>query len=69
MAAPSKWWSLWNQLLLELLLDLFKSLHICYGHIEDVHEEVWTRTNIFGQTYRVFNLAIFRQLPLVNNDW
>ena len=28
------------QLLLELSLDLFNTLHICYRHIEDVHEEV-----------------------------
>ena len=25
--------------------------------------------NIFGQTYRVFNLAIFQQLHLVNKGW
>ena len=38
-------------------------------YIEDVHEEVWSRKNIFWQTYRVFNLAIYRQLHLVNNGW
>ena len=32
--------TLWNQLL-ELSLDLFNTLQICYRHIEDVHEEVW----------------------------
>ena len=29
-----------NQLLLELSLDIFNTLQICYRHIEDVHEEV-----------------------------
>ena len=38
---------LWNQLLLELSLDLFNTLQICYRHIEDVHEEVWCWKNIF----------------------
>ena len=66
MTAPSNWWlivyTLWNQLLLELSLDLFNTLKICYRHIEDVHEEVWCRKNIFWQTYRVFILAIFSTL-------
>ena len=66
MAAPSNWWlivyTLWSQLLLELSLDLFNTLQICCKHIEDVHEEVWCRKNIFWQTYRVFNLAIFSTL-------
>ena len=71
--APSKWclivYTLWNQLLLELSRDLFNTMKICCRHIEDVHEEVWCRKNIFWQTYRVFNLAICRQLHLVNNGW
>ena len=66
--APSKWclivYTLWNQLLLELSLDLFNTLKICCRHIEDVHEEVCCR-NTFWQTYRVFNW----QLHLVNNGW
>ena len=52
--------TLWNQLLLELLLDLFNTLQICYRHIEDVHEEVWCYKNIFWQTYGVFNLSHFQ---------
>ena len=68
--APSKWclivYTSWNQLLLELLLDLFNTLKIYCRHIEDVHEEVWCSKNIFWQTYRIFNLAIYRQLHLVN---
>ena len=66
MAAANNWWlivyTLWNQLLLELSLDLFNTLKICCKHIEDVHEEVWYRKNIFWQTYRVVNLAIFSTL-------
>ena len=66
MTAPSNWWlkvyTLWNQLLLELLLDLFNTLKICCRHIEDVHEVVWCRKNIFWQTSKVFNLAIFSTL-------
>ena len=54
MTAPSNWWlivyTLWNQLLLELLLDFFNTLKICCRHIEDVHEEVWCRKNIFWLT-------------------
>ena len=60
---------LWNQLLLEFSLDLFNTLQICYRHIEDVHEEVWWWKNIFWQTYRVFDLAIFGWLHQVNNGW
>ena len=52
--------TLWNQLLLEVSLDLFSTLQICYRHIEDEHEKVWCWKNIFWQIYRVFNLAIFR---------
>ena len=52
--APSNWWlivyTLWNQLLLELSLDLFNTLKICCRHIEDVHEEIWCRKNIFWLT-------------------
>ena len=63
---PSNWWlivyTLWNQLLLELSLDLFNTLKICCRYIEDVHDEVWCRKNIFWQTYRVFILAIFSTL-------
>ena len=41
--------TLWNQLLLELSLNLFNILQICYRHIEDVHEEVWCcLTNLRG---------------------
>ena len=69
--APSKWYlivyTLWNQLLLKLSLDLFNTLKLCCRHIEDVHEKVWCSKNVFWQTYRVFNLAIYRQLHLVNN--
>ena len=54
MTVQSNWWlivyTLWNQLLLELLLDLFNTLKICCRHIEDVHEVVWCRKNIFWQT-------------------
>ena len=66
MTAPNNWWSivytLWNQLLLELSLELFNTLKICCRHTEDVHEEVWCRKNIFWQIYRVVNLAIFSTL-------
>ena len=59
MTASSKWclivYTLWNQLLLELSLDLINTLKLCHRHIEEVHEEVWCRKNIFWQTYRVFN--------------
>ena len=42
----------------------------CYRDIEDVHEEVWWWKDIFWQTYKVFNLAIFLwQLHLINNGW
>ena len=61
--------TLWNQLLLELSLDLFNTLQIRYRHIENVHEEVWCWKNIFWQTYGVFNIAVFRRLHLVNYDW
>ena len=54
--------TLWNQLLLELLLDLFNTLQKCYRHIEDMHVEVWCWKNIFWQTDRVLNLAIFWRL-------
>ena len=30
-------WSWWNQLLLELSLDLINTLKICYRYVEDVH--------------------------------
>ena len=61
--------TLWNQFLLELSLNLFSILQICYRHIEDVHEEVWCWKNICWQTYRAFNLAILRWLHLVNIGW
>ena len=32
--------TLCNQLLSELILDLFNILHTCYMHIEYVHEEI-----------------------------
>ena len=51
--------SLWNQLLLELSLDLFNTLQICYRHTEDVHKEVWCWKNIFWQIDRGFNLSHF----------
>ena len=41
MTAPSNWWlivyTLWNQLLLELSLDLFNAMKICCTHTGDVH--------------------------------
>ena len=49
--------ALWNQLLLELSLDLFNTLQIYYRHIEDVHKEVWCWKNIFWQTDSVFNFV------------
>ena len=55
-------YTLWIQLLLELSLDLFNTLKIRCRHIEDMHEEGWCRKNIFWQTYRVVNLAIFSTL-------
>ena len=61
--------TLWNQLVLELSLDLFNTLQICYRHIEDLHKEVWCLKHIFWQIDRVFNLAIFWQLLLVNDGW
>ena len=64
--------TLWTQLILELSLDLFNTLQLCYRYMrymEDVHKEVWCWKNIFWQTDRVFNLAIFWQLHLVNNGW
>ena len=42
--------TVWNQLLLELSLDLFSTLKMWCRHIEDMHEEVWCRKNIFWQT-------------------
>ena len=33
--------SLCNQLLLQFSVDLFETLHICCGHIEDVHVGFW----------------------------
>ena len=60
--------TLWNQLLLERSLDLFNTLQICYRHIEDVHEEVWCRKNIFWQTYRVFLLSHF-SMTAPSNWW
>ena len=51
--------TLWNQLLLELSLDLFNTLQICYRCIEDLHKEVWCWKKNFWQIDRVFNLAIF----------
>ena len=61
--------TLWNQHFLELSLDLFNTLQIFYRHIEDVHKEVWCWKHIFRQIDRVFNLAIFWQLHLVNSGW
>ena len=62
---------LWNPLLLELSQDIFNTVQICYRHMGDVHEEVWCWIFFFffGQTYRVFNLAIFGWLHQVNNGW
>ena len=40
---------LWSQLLLELLLDLFNAMQICYKHIEDVHEEVYDEKIFFDK--------------------
>ena len=61
--------TLWTQLLLELSLDLFSILQICYRHTEDMHEEVWCSNNTLWQNDRVFSLAIFRRLNLVNYSW
>ena len=47
---------------LRAFIDLFNTLKRCCRHIEDVHEEVWCRKNIFWQTYRVFTLTIFSTL-------
>ena len=55
--------TLWNQFLLELSLDLFNTVQICYKHMEDVHKEVWC-WNFFFQTYRVFNLVWGYQVSL-----
>ena len=63
MTAPSNWWlkvyTLWNQLILELSLDLFNTLKISCRHIEDVHEEVWCRKNIFLTNLQGFYLSHF----------
>jgi hypothetical protein len=53
-----EWWmpggraSFWvptlcNQLLPHLLADILKTLHSCYGHIEDVHVTFWKYSDIF----------------------
>ena len=56
--------TLWNQLLLELLLDLFNTdiLKMCKKKFD-------AEKNVFRQIDRVFNLAIFWQMHLVNNCW
>ena len=59
--------ALWNPLLLDLLLDLFKPLHIHYRLIENMHMKLWCWTNISLQNDRIFNLAILGQLHLVND--
>ena len=61
--------TLWNQLHLQLLLDLFKTLHIYYRHSEDVHVGVWCWKHTFWQNGSVFNLAILQQLHLVNDSY
>ena len=45
-------------LLLQLLLDLFKALHIHYSHIEDVHVKLRCGKNISSQNDNIFNLVI-----------
>ena len=47
--------TLWHQLLLELLFDLFSTLQICYRHIKDVHEEVWCWKKVFLTNLKGFN--------------
>ena len=49
---------LWNQLLLELSLDLFNTLQICYRDIEDVHEEVWCWKLVFSSPEQSSRRAI-----------
>ena len=39
--------TLWNQLLLELSLDLFNTSQLCYRHTVDVHKKVWCWKIIF----------------------
>ena len=56
-----------KSILLQLSLDHFNTLQICYRQIEDVHEQVWWWKSIFWQIDRFLNLAIFWQLHLVNN--
>ena len=44
-----------------------------FQHFEDMLQTCMKKfdaeNNIFWQTYMVFNLAIYRQLHLVNNGW
>ena len=51
MTVPSKYWlivhTLCNQLVSELILDLFNILHTCYMHIEHVHEKFDAEKNVF----------------------
>ena len=61
--------TLWNQLLLEPSFNLFSILQVCYRHIEDVHEEVWCRNDIVGQTYRGFNICHFLTAAQVHSLW
>ena len=58
-----------NQLLSELILDLFNTLHTCYMHIEDVHEDVRCLKIIFLQNDSVLNLDIFWRPLFINNGW
>ena len=72
MTTPSNWWlivyTLWNQLLLELSLDLFNTLQIWYRHIEDVHEEVWCRKIIFLTNLQGLLLSHF-SMTTPSNWW
>ena len=64
--------TLWNQLLLELLLDLFNTLQKCYRDIEDVDVEVWCGKKYFLTNWQGFELKCFYedciQWIMIGND-
>ena len=48
-----------NQLLLQLLTQIFETLQNVWGHIEDVHEAVWCHLMNFSHIFHVVVLCHF----------
>ena len=48
-----------NQLLLQLLTQIFETLQNVYGHIEDVHEAVWCHLKNLFHIFHVVELCHF----------